>query len=93
MGSKTLLQFAHDNMQQQLHSVTKYKQLPHQQPRIRFALFGKKSDNHQKTKRRRPRLEQPESFDGKANVTSINGIVVINDGQRTDQQQQHDDVV
>ncbi|MNM52939.1 hypothetical protein D3C81_640290 [compost metagenome] len=93
MGGEALLQFAHGKVQEQLGDVANDEQLHHQQPRIGFALFGQEGHDHQEAKGCRPGLEQPESLDGKANVGTVDRIMIVDDCQGANQQQQHDHVI
>ncbi len=93
MGGEALLQFTHGKVQEQLGDVANDEQLHDQQPRIGFTLFGQEGHDHQEAKGYRPGLEQPESLDGKADIGTVDRIVVVDDCQGAHQQQQHDHVI
>ncbi|MNN64786.1 hypothetical protein D3C76_929910 [compost metagenome] len=55
-------------------------------------MFRKKGHGDEKTKGGGPCLEQFEGLDGEPDVASIDGVVVVHDGQRPQQQQDHDHI-
>ena len=79
-------------MEHHVGGKTQYIQLPHQQTGEILALLGYEPDKREEQKAQAPGLEQPPGLESETAATAVNGHVVINNGQDTQQQKHHQQV-